>query len=226
MKKGTTLLSLTILSLGVYRFSQGFLRQQVQQVTAATVAVGQPVQSVPITGGEINITVKSYPKATTIKPTTPDESSDSSESEQSRPTTQEPAGQQFGQTTTESTKRTTVIQPAAPVAPNSATDQESKQTAQPAAILAGTTNGQAAPKSKLQQKPTMSSQQATSESTTAKTKQRRDFKKHHSQVEKDIVAFQGGSGSPAPGGSGGASTHVGVIFGELAGRSLFAVRND
>ena len=66
MKKGTTLLSLTILSLGVYRFSQGFLRQQVQQVTAATVAVGQPVQSVPITGGEINITVKSYPKATTI----------------------------------------------------------------------------------------------------------------------------------------------------------------
>lgn len=220
MKKGTTLLSLTFLSLGVYRFSQSFLVQQVKRVEAADVAVDKSRDAETITGGALNITVKNYPKT-----------DESHSSETSGDQTSESASQ-TATTTTQTHDQPAVsesvtqaqIQPTAPIAAQSAPEDQSSD-----AILAGTTAHPQTPKTaKVRQKPNDAQHQpaATATDDSNASRKRREFKKHHAQVEKDIVAFQSSSGSPAPGGSGGASTQVGAVFGELAGHSLFAVRNN
>lgn len=97
MKSGKQILALTILSLGVYRFSQTFLMQQVQKVSAADTAVGKE-NSDALTGNELNITVKNYPTKVI-------ESSSDSQSSSSSAQTEQPVSktQPDQQTTNQST---------------------------------------------------------------------------------------------------------------------------
>lgn len=223
MKTGKTLLSLTVLSLSVYRFSQTFLVQQVQRVEAATVEMDKKAADEPIAGGEINITVKNYPTKTVTPDPGPNTDTGKPEINEEQPTKQE---QQMANKT---------------VGPNIRPDQtpifsvpladllQSEQVAskQETPTLAAATNQtdslpDTVRASKHSAKQSVTNQSDDSDETMS-TDSKDKHRKHHAQVEKDIVAFQNNSGTPAPGGSG-ATTQVGVVFGELAGRSLFAVR--
>ncbi|KRM23369.1 hypothetical protein [Latilactobacillus graminis] len=229
MKTGKALLSITFLSLSVYRFSQVFLVQQVQKVTAATVEVDKKAADESITGDEINITVKNYPTKTTTPDPDPNGKPDPGPSTDTEkpgtsedPTTshnQQPASKlgdlniQANQTPVFSVPLADLLQ----TTPNQKTaslvvaTQPTITDKQPARAPKDQTVGQSAP----------GLPNDVGGVTAQDTKHK--HQKHDAQVEKDIVAFQSSSGNPAPGG-GGAATQVGVVFGELAGRSLFAVR--
>ncbi|MEJ1323354.1 hypothetical protein QY887_01545 [Latilactobacillus sakei] len=98
MKSGKQILALTILSLGVYRFSQTFLMQQVQKVSAADTAVGKE-NSGALTGNELNITVKNYP--TKVIESSSDSQSSSSSAQTERPVSKtQPDQQTTNQSTT------------------------------------------------------------------------------------------------------------------------------
>lgn len=222
MKTGKTLLSLTVLSLSVYRFSQTFLVQQVQRVEAATVEMDKKAADEPIAGGEINITVKNYPTKTVTPDPGPNTDTGKPEINEEQPTKQE-------QPTANKTVGPNIRPDQTPIFSVPLADLlQSEQVAskQETPTLAATNQTGSLPDtaraSKHSAKQSVTNQSDDSDETTS-TDSKDKHRKHHAQVEKDIVAFQNNSGTPAPGGSG-ATTQVGVVFGELAGRSLFAVR--
>lgn len=229
MKTGKTLLSLTVLSLSIYRFSQTFLVQQVQRVEAATVEMDKKAADEPIAGGEINITVKNYPTKTVtpdpdVKPdpglntdTGKPEINEEQPTKQEQPTANKTVGPNIRP------DRTPIF--SVPLADLLQSEQVASQQETPT-LAAATNQTDSLPDtvraSKHSAKQSVTNQSDDSDETTS-TDSKDKHRKHHAQVEKDIVAFQNNSGTPAPGGSG-ATTQVGVVFGELAGRSLFAVR--
>lgn len=223
MKTGKTLLSLTVLSLSIYRFSQTFLVQQVQRVEAATVEMDKKAADEPIAGGEINITVKNYPTKTVTPDPGPNTDTGKPEINEEQPTKQEQptANKTVGPNIRPD--RTPIF--SVPLADLLQSEQVASQQETPT-LAAATNQTDSLPDtvraSKHSAKQSVMNQSDDSDETTS-TDSKDKHRKHHAQVEKDIVAFQNNSGTPAPSGSG-ATTQVGVVFGELAGRSLFAVR--
>ncbi|MSD83754.1 hypothetical protein GKC32_05630 [Lactobacillus curvatus] len=228
MKTGKTLLSLTVLSLSVYRFSQTFLVQQVQRVEAVTVTMDKKAADEPIAGGEINITVKNYPKKAVtpdpdVKPD-PGPNTDTGKPaiNEEQPIKQEqPTDHQTGGNSIRSDQTPILKVPSADLLPS---EQGAPKLEIPTSAI--TTDQTNRPPDETARNPiakhAVTHQSDNNDKATAPNSKDKHCK-HHAQVEKDIVAFQNNSGTPAPGGSG-ATTQVGVIFGELAGRSLFAVR--
>lgn len=245
MKSGKQILALTILSLGVYRFSQTYLMQQVQKVSAADTAVGQE-NSDALTGNELNITVKNYPTKTVESSSDSQSSSSSAQTEQpvsktqpdqqttnqSATTAQQvPASQVAAKGTTTPQQRAT--QKAASTSDKVKTASDSNQTARnqaekAEAITASTskTTNKVAKKTIKKHAKTASHGQGTQQGQDNANQDRRqaDFLKHHAQVEKDIAMFQQSMSPNTP--SGGATTQVGAVFGALAGQGVYAVQNE
>ncbi|SON72342.1 hypothetical protein [Latilactobacillus sakei] len=251
MKSGKQILALTILSLGVYRFSQTFLMQQVQKVSAADTAVGKE-NSGALTGNELNITVKNYPTKVI-------ESSSDSQSSSSSAQTEQPVSktQPDQQTTNQSTTTAQQVPAAQQDQSKTANTQEVAEEQQRAAQKATNASDKSTAAQSVAQ--TTQDQAKAAEATTANTaknthkiakktikkhanasiqehgnqqgqdnanqdQQQADFLKHHAQVEKDIAMFQQSMSPNTP--SGGATTQVGAVFGALAGQGVYAVQNE
>lgn len=241
MKSGKQILALTILSLGVYRFSQTYLMQQVQKVSAADTAVGQE-NSDALTGNELNITIKNYPTKTIESSSESQTTSSSDQTEQ--PVSKTQSNQQTNQSTTtaqqvpatrqgsktvksqqSTTKKTGNASNKATVA--KAADQSANQTENTAGTTTPSkqTNQIAKPVIKQHAKTTKHDRDTQQGHDNAnQDRQQANFLKHHAQVEKDIAMFQQSMSPNTP--SGGATTQVGAVFGALAGQGVYAVQNE
>ncbi|EOR85810.1 hypothetical protein CUR40_00125 [Latilactobacillus sakei] len=250
MKSGKQILALTILSLGVYRFSQTFLMQQVQKVSAADTAVGKE-NSDALTGNELNITVKNYPTKVIESSSDSQSSSSSAQTEQpvsktqpdqqttnqSTTTAQQVPAAQQDQSKTANTQEVAEQQRAAQKATNasdkSTAAQSVAQTTQDQAKAAEATTANTAKNThKIAKKTIKKHAKASSQGNgnqqgqdnANQDQQQADFLKHHAQVEKDIAMFQQSMSPNTP--SGGATTQVGAVFGALAGQGVYAVQNE
>lgn len=250
MKSGKQILALTILSLGVYRFSQTFLMQQVQKVSAADTAVGKE-NSGALTGNELNITVKNYPTKVIESSSDSQSSSSSAQTEQpvsktqpdqqttnqSTTTAQQVPAAQQDQSKTANTQEVAEQQRAAQKATNasdkSTAAQSVAQTTQDQAKAAEATTANTAKNThKIAKKTIKKHAKASSQGhgnqqgqdNANQDQQQADFLKHHAQVEKDIAMFQQSMSPNTP--SGGATTQVGAVFGALAGQGVYAVQNE
>lgn len=250
MKSGKQILALTILSLGVYRFSQTFLMQQVQKVSAADTAVGKE-NSDALTGNELNITVKNYPTKVIESSSDSQSSSSSAQTEQPVSKTQ-PDQQMTNQSTTtaqqvpaaqqdqsktantqEVAEQQRVAQKATNASDKSTAAQSVAQTTQDQAKAAEATTANTAKNThKIAKKTIKKHAKASSQGhgnqqgqdNANQDQQQADFLKHHAQVEKDIAMFQQSMSPNTP--SGGATTQVGAVFGALAGQGVYAVQNE
>lgn len=242
MKSGKQILALTILSLGVYRFSQTFLVQQVQKVSAADTAVGKE-NSNALTGNELNITVKNYPTKTIESSSDSSSSSSSVQVEQpvsktqpaQQTTNQSPVTAQQVPATQQDTHETNgVAQQPTNTSDKTEALEASEQTVQNQAEtteLTKTTTSKSvnkhAKKAIKKHAKTTKHEQETQQGQGGNANQDRhqaDFLKHHAQVEKDIAMFQQSMSPNTP--SGGATTQVGAIFGALAGQGVYAVQDE
>lgn len=250
MKSGKQILALTILSLGVYRFSQTFLMQQVQKVSAADTAVGKE-NSDALTGNELNITVKNYPTKVIESSSDSQSSSSSAQTEQpvsktqpdqqttnqSTTTAQQVPAAQQDQSKTANTQEVAEQQRAAQKATNasdkSTAAQSVAQTTQDQAKAAEATTANTAKNThKIAKKTIKKHAKASSQGhgnqqgqdNANQDQQQADFLKQHAQVEKDIAMFQQSMSPNTP--SGGATTQVGAVFGALAGQGVYAVQNE
>lgn len=244
MKSGKQILALTILSLGVYRFSQTYLMQQVQKVSAADTAVGKE-NSDALTGNELNITVKNYPTKTV------ESSSDSQSSSSSAQTEQPDSKTQPDQQTTNQSSTTAQQVSASQAAAKGATTHQQRATQKAAStsdkVKAASDSNQTAKNQVEKTEATTASTSKTTNKVAKKTikkhaktashegtqqgqdnanqdRRQADFFKHHAQVEKDIAMFQQSMSPNTP--SGGATTQVGAVFGALAGQGVYAVQNE
>lgn len=161
MKSGKQILALTILSLGVYRFSQTFLMQQVQKVSAADTAVGKE-NSGALTGNELNITVKNYPTKVI-------ESSSDSQSSSSSAQTEQPVSktQPDQQTTNQSTTTAQQVPAAQQDQSKTANTQEVAEEQQRAAQKATNASDKSTAAQSVAQ--TTQDQAKAAEATTANT---------------------------------------------------------
>lgn len=223
MKSGKQIFALTILSLGVYRFSQAFLMQQVQKVSAADTTV-EKEDSKALMGNELNITVKNYPTKTI-------ESSESSASatQTEQPDSQTPSNQRTTSQSTVPAKKIpktqgnqsaqdTIVQETPKVTAASRSQADNDDIANPDSVQ------ETKKVNKKHQKISKQVLHQQGQGNDHQDQKQTDFLKHHAQVEKDIAMFQQSMTPNTP--SGGAVTQVGAVFGALAGQGLYAVQNE
>lgn len=224
MKSGKQILALTILSLGVYRFSQTFLVQQVQKVSAADTAVGKE-NSNALTGNELNITVKNYPTKTIESSSNSSSSSSSVQVEQPVSKTQ-PAQQTTNQSPVTAQRPTNTSDKTAALEVSEQTVQNQAETTELTKTTTSKSANKHAKKAIKKHAKTTKHEQETQQGQGNANQDRHqaDFLKHHAQVEKDIAMFQQSMSPNTP--SGGATTQVGAIFGALAGQGVYAVQDE